>query len=989
MTGKYDLNTKKPIAFWNRELSISPRDFFGSLGKAAISCAVFDGKGVAENLLDAAKDIAPQDSPAHAAWLLIYKSLQQSLSELFKEYEEFFPEEKIDEKIQEGLAADLEAALDDIEVGFDASFFDKPHQLALLEEIKKPLIKWLSALGMSEAQAIALHLRLKGRFVLALHQQWLAAPHEYACIEKALNSPFVKATKAQRDWMQYSAWLQEQSNERMFAEAFGLSQVYVPLRAYYDEKKEKSDAKLDGVGRQGISAVSRIVVDLHAEVEAWVRDFDSAPAVRIISGGPGSGKSSFGKMFAAFVAREIEEVPVIFVPLHHFDPSDDLISAMAQFVKEDRFLTGSPLDASEGKERLLIIFDGLDELSMQGKAAAETALFFVDEVINKIDKFNAQGSRRQVLITGRDSAVQSATNRLREKRQILNVLPYFISDDEAKNYVDERKLLAEDQRNLWWKNYGVAKGLSYDALPDELGIKRLTPITREPLLNYLVALSYERKKIKFSDQTTLNAIYKDLLHAVHERQWDHGCHEGSKHLDINQFIRVLEEIALAVWHGDGRTATVDQILKRFKSSNLTRYLEAFQEGVKKGVSRLLTAFYFRQSDQLQVGEKTFEFTHKSFGEYLTARRIVRSIKQVHTELMRHDEDPDSGFDEREALKRWVELCGPTTMDDYVFRFLKDEVADSSAMIADWQNTFARLIGFAVRNGMPMEQTDVSKFKEMMRQSRNAEESLMIIHYACAVTTKRVLTINWGDNPAAFGEWISRLKGSRDYTMKRLIFRCLAYLNLSRCHLILQEFFLANLVGANLKGAALYRANLAGAILNGATLERANLEEANLVGGNLVGGNLERADLEGADLEGANLAGAILFEANFKRAKLGGANLERANLGRAILFEAILKRAKLEGANLERANLGGANLGGANLGEANLKGVNLIKADLKGANLGRANLGRANLVGANLEGANLAGANLGRANLIKANLEGANLEGAILEGAILEDANLEK
>ena len=344
-----------------------------------------------------------------------------------------FPAE-IDEQNQQGLAAKLEAALNVIEVGFDANFFDHPHKLALLDEIKAPLTQWLTALGMSEAQANALHLRLKERFVLSLHQQWLAAPQEYACIEDALNSPFITATKDQRSWMQYGAWLQEQPNERLFAEAFSLGQVFVPLRAYYGEKKEKSDEDLSDVGRQDTSNVNRIVVDLHTEVETWVRNFDSERAVRIISGGPGSGKSSFGKMFAAFVSREIEEVPVIFVPLHHFDPSDDLISAMEQCVKVERFLTGSPLDASEGKERLLIIFDGLDELSMQGKAAAETAQFFVDEVISKIDKFNGQGFRRQVLITGRDLAVQSASSRLRGERQILHVLPYFLSKEEATNH---------------------------------------------------------------------------------------------------------------------------------------------------------------------------------------------------------------------------------------------------------------------------------------------------------------------------------------------------------------------------------------------------------------------------------------------------------------------------------------------------------------------------------------------------------------------------
>jgi len=959
MSEKYDITIKKPVAFWNRKLSISPKDFFGALSKAAISGAVLDSKGVAENVLDAVKGIAPKELPAYAAWLLIYKSLQQSLSELIIEYKGFFSAE-IDEQIQQRLAAELEKELNSIEVSFDAGFFNYPDKLALLEEIKEPLTQWLVALGMLEVQANAFHLGLKKRFVRALHQQWLATPNEYACIEEALNSPFVKATIAQRSQMQYRTWLQELANERMFDEAFSLDQVFVPLRAYYKEKEKKSDQNPDEVVRRGALEVNRIVVDLHTEVETWARNFDPEHAVRIICGGPGSGKSSFGKMFAAFVAREIEEITIIFIPLHHFDPSDDLVSAVEQFVKEERFLTGSPLDISEGEERLLIIFDGLDELSMQGKAAAETAQYFVDEVITKIDKFNRYRLKRQVLITGRDLAVQSASNRLRGDQQILHVLPYFVSKKEIieGNYIDKDNLLEKDQRNLWWKNYGIAKGIPYKGLPDELSIDRLTPITREPLLNYLVALSYERKKIEFTDQTTLNTIYEDLLHAVHKRQWDYGRHKGAKDLNINEFTRVLEEIALAVWQGDGRTATVNQIYESCQSSNLTRYFEAFQEGAKKGVSRLLTAFYFRQSDLISEGNKTFEFTHKSFAEYLIARRIVRSIKQLHRQLMSDDEDFGSGFNERDVLKRWAELCGPMTMDEYVFRFLCDEVAAYPDELEKWQKTFSRLIGFAVRNGMPMEQIGASSFKEMMWESRNAEESLMVVHYACAVKTKKVVVISWGETNAAFGEWIKRLQGQRTGPSNRLILECLALLDLRDCSLGIGDFYRANLEGANLEGAR---------------LEEANLEEANLKRANLKRASL--TDLRQRGRFSDLMLSALMFP-------LG------ASLGAYLGTSLGTSLAVSQGANLEGANLEGANLEEAILVRACLEGANLKGARLKGARLERANLKRANLEGANLEGANLEGANLKGTRLERANLEGANLEGARLEGANLEGARLE-
>lgn len=622
MTQSHDITIRKPISLWKRELSFSFKDIFYPLGKAAISGVVLDSKGVMENVFEALKGIAPQDKPAQAAWVLIIKSLSQSLAELTEEYKDFFPEEIEDSKITK-LTAALENDLDTIEAGLDADFFDNPHKLALLEDIKPSLVTWLTGLGMTEPQAIALHLRLKSHFALSLHKQWLLDPQEYACIGKAVNSPFLNANKSERAWIQYREWLQEKANERMFAEAFSLSQVYVPLRGYYEIKKTQGN---DDIEKHNNEKKERIVVDLHSEMESWLINFNPDNALRVISGGPGSGKSSFAKMFAAYVSREKKEINVIFIPLHQFDPSEDLYTALDLFIKEDRFLDTNPL--SEKKERLFFIFDGLDELSMQGRAAAETARFFVDEVRSKINKYNGQKFQYQALITGRDVAIQSASGYLREQGQILRVLPYYVSDEEAEEYTDENNLLKEDQRNQWWQNYGAAKNLLYKGLPNELNTDNLTPITKEPLLNYLVALSLEHG-VEFSDKTTLNEIYNELLEAVHKRQWDHGTHKGTQHLSIDQFTRVLEEIALCVWHGDGRTATVKQIYNQCHNSKLTCLLEEFQEGAEKGVSRLLTAFYFRQSDKMQEGEKTFEFTHKSFGEYLTAKRIVRTVSLLH------------------------------------------------------------------------------------------------------------------------------------------------------------------------------------------------------------------------------------------------------------------------------------------------------------------------------------------------------------------------
>jgi len=96
------------------------------------------------------------------------------------------------------------------------------------------------------------------------------------------------------------------------------------------------------------------------------------------------------------------------------------------------------------------------------------------------------------------------------------------------------------------------------------------------LLNYLVALSLTRDKLDFSKDINLNVIYADLLAAVHERGYEkHRSHGPIRHMKPEEFYRVLEEVGLAAWHGDGRTTTVGEIEGHCRASGLGALLDVF------------------------------------------------------------------------------------------------------------------------------------------------------------------------------------------------------------------------------------------------------------------------------------------------------------------------------------------------------------------------------------------------------------------------------
>ena len=690
-------------------------------------------------------------------------------------------------------------------------------------------------------------------------------------------------------------------------------------------------------------------------------------------------------MFAAAQAERIRvtgggtPLRVLFVPLHRFDFLGELVDAVGAFVETTGILPHNPLASASRESRLLLVFDGLDELSMQGQIATEVAQQFVREVQKKVSQLNYTKTCVQAILSGREMVVQASRSEFRKPQQILHLLPYFVTESECQDkqqpFVDPEQLLAADRRQDWWQRYGRTTGREYGGLPEALARKSLIEITAQPLLNYLVALSFARGKLDFAKTHNLNAIYADLIEGVYDRGWAQAQHPSLQGIELEDFVRILEEVALAIWHRDGRTASLKAIEERCSRSGLADLLAAFQVGAKQGITRLLTAFYFRQSS-VAAGEKTFEFTHKSFGEYLTARRIVREIDLIDEELARHRRDRDRGWDDSRALERWARLCGPTTIDQYRLQFIGAELELwPIARVAQCQQTIRHLIEVVLHSSMPMEKLPLT-FHQAVCQSCNAETALLAVLNACARVTKIVSTVAW-PNPEALSNWLAKLVGQRPSSYKTsLVFKCLSYLNLQHCCLIVKDF-----IQANLRYADLRYAKLCDAVLNYADLSKANLRYADLRYAKLSKAVLSKAVLIEANLRYAVLRNAVLRNANFRNADLSSANLSSANLGSANLSSANLSNAILIEANLSSANLSNTILIEAVLNNTNLSNTNLSSAVLIEANLSFADLSFAVLVEANCRDADLSFTDLSSADLSGANLSGADLSGTNLYSSI--------
>lgn len=909
------LKVKKPVPVLFKPVKADFKDLFKALAKGVGHTATGKWVELGADAVEALAALGLTTEPGELAFLLIRRSLTAAVFDLVGDSAS---------QLSDTTAADAEALIDNLDLSIEAKdmsvdqkFLDRPGDLPIVESFKKLLSDWLKGLGIEDSAADAIADRLPTYFVYALNQEWRRNSKSYDPLLKALNTPFTRAGDREWAWVQYSAMLERRIQEPVFDEPFSLSQIFVPLSAYYSKETPRTEMEVDSL-RDQRQKRRQVVIDLQKELEDWVDGTGSQDTIRVISGGPGSGKSSFARVFASGVAQSQSKIKVLFVPLHLIDASKDLVEEVGRFVRDEGVLGSNPLDPESHEPNLLVIFDGLDELASQGKAAADIARGFVREVEKTVERRNQQVIRLRVLLSGRELVVQENESEFRRPRQILNLLPYFtpllaeykndVVVHDGIEYEDPAKLLQRDSRQEWWKNYGVLTGKHFESLPKELNRDDLTEITAQPLLNYLVALSFTRDKLDFSKDINLNSIYEDLVTAVHERGYEKRRAYGPiRHMTLDQFSRVLEEIGLAAWHGDGRTTTVSEIEEHCKASGLARMLDDFQEGAKAGVTRLLAAFFFRQYGRRASGDPTFVFTHKSFGEYLAARRVVRAIEKVSRELEDRASNPDEGWDERDALKHWAQICGPSAMTGYLHTFLLNEVRlRSHTELEQWQEQLTRLFNFILRHAMPMEQLQIATFREAMYQSGNAEEALLVALNVCAQTTGRRSIIEQPE-PITFGTWLMRIEGQSDGT-GRLARRSLSFLTLPGVHLFSNDLARASLVSSDLEGI-----------------------EADFV------------CAPSADLSSANLKNALLMFAYVYNSNLSNTNFERA-----ILMEAYMYEVNLEGANLRDANLEGANLTKANLTKANLTGANLTDANLTGANLTDANLTDANLEGTNLK-----------------------------------------
>jgi uncharacterized protein YjbI with pentapeptide repeats len=863
---KNDISIAKPKSIWHKEVKINFKPLFLALGKATAHTASlkFDELGV--DAAEAFASLGLDTAPNELAFVLIQRSLFDAMLTLTNESMSHIEQESNNVQL---LSAEIEIALNGLELKFDSDFFKEPGKLKLLEKVESIYAQWLCDSGMSPKNSKVVASRLRSYFVFSIANEWRKNSSKYSALIDSASSPFASAEEYERGWQTYFACLHRRIDENVFDEPFSLAQIYVPLNAFYVEQtkdKSKSVGAFFQVNRQ-------VVVNLEDELRIWLQSASKADAVRVLSGGPGSGKSSFTKILCSKLANEGNTKP-IYIPLHLIDPTRDVVLEVEKFVREEGLLGFNPLDPERKEEKILLVFDGLDELASQGKVAAQVTRDFVQAVERMVERRNLGQQPIHVLFSGRELVIQENETEFRRPKQILSLLPYFTPARERDEFEDPSKILNRDYRNDWWISYGRLTGADYLNMPTELSVKEIDEITSQPLLNYLVALSYNRGKLNFDKQLNLNSVYADLVGAVHERGYEKTrTYRPISHIKSKDFVRVLEEIGLAAWHGsDGRSTSVRDIMIHCQQGGLESLLATFTEGAKEGVTKLLAAFFFRRNGESAGDDAAFVFTHKSFGEYLTSARLTRGIERIVMERHRRHNSPDDGFDTTEALVHWGRLAGAAPITEYIQTFFEREIEQrSKEQVEEWHTELLELVSVVVDKHMPVEKMGILSYSKSYRNDVNASVALFIALNACSKVCGRQAKIKF-KSETSFGTFLRRVCPQRLGPANPPILNALSYLDITG-----QCLDMADLYGVDLKHTVWNKSKVNYGNFGGRGISNAEFNGAVLSGSRFQGTSLNFITFENAQMNEVNIGYSHCRETSFKNARLSDVNFTHATL----------------------------------------------------------------------------------------------------------------
>jgi len=734
----------------------------------------------------------------------------------------------------------------------------------------------------------------------------------YASIVEVFFGPSGELLRINEAWLRHGVWIRNSfTKQPIFSpdsdETLPLSRIYLPLRCFWEVEEEMST----GDGETYVD-VHRHIASLHETVHDWLNVDARIDPLRIITGGPGSGKSSFAKAFATEIL-DIGEYNVIFLQLQHMRVFSDLFDGIGQYTKHmnnaaspegNPGFSDNPLAwRTTSTKPYLLIFDGLDELSHVDNVAKELSRKFLLSVNFLLGQLNSSGTHTKALVLGRDNACQDAMIEANiGLGKLLNVAPIHpLTEETVRHYEstdetlhDPEGLMVEDQRLTYWYRWQAVKGLHHVPVPEAVTNKEFGELNSEPLLLHLLLISdYSGSNWRVA-AANKNLIYQDIFQKIFDRNKRKENFLSVK-LTYVDFTALLECLGLASWRGNGRTG----------GSNNFSELRKLHLRQEKRFGKLEAAELKNVAMQIHtrrgsLDEEGFEFIHKSFGEYLAGKGLFYAGQKLAERLMGEFEPEDVALD-------WVKLIYEAQITKPVLQFLMNEAklwAEGRDMeeILSIKDQLETMSSWCLQLGMPVHRLEGRyDFCELSELQINAETALFCVLSAvcqCLPPPKKhepeLLKRILSEQPRQHIS-IEGMSRNPEYSLQLDTSR----INLSWPSSNAPNEFISKMSKRHGALGALGRMNFSNIKLHGAQLGGANLAEAEFA----------FSDIHGVSFPGANLSDATFFGSTIYTCNFVGAKLQDTNLAEAVVAISNLRGARFIASDVENTDFNTCDFGG--------------------------------------------------------------------------------
>jgi hypothetical protein len=495
-------------------------------------------------------------------------------------------------------------------------------------EVELPLFgaydRWVSAVlpayGVSDSQVISLVQEVSNtariRLKIFLTQQtsdsawmrdYLALSHQehatrvlttLAAVATSLSEwtsrdPAMIKQRYQDAWIGYRQFLVNLPDQRdsMFAETFGVRKVFVAPQGEYRVI--------------GASAKTYLVNNVPRLLGALLSERLPAGELRILCGGPGSGKSTVCRMLASELAKD-EAMHPIFLRLRRMKEGADVAAFVEDSLRKEGLI--DRLSDLRDLPNLVLILDGFDELVMASRARLR---HFFNVLREELTTGPLRAAR--TIVSGRDTLFPNGDG-LPIGAHVLTLAPF-----DAPRV----KAWAKKWRGLH-KN-GPGSNFTPESLMPDDQIESATPLQHLaswPLTLHLLARAHTKGTLNLGlkkDQDIEKAfLYRSIMADTAQRQTTQT--EGQGRFDHSAMQRFLRLLAWEMYSRETDSLDFDDVIP---------LIQQFYPGATETEATEVTDVAIVNAPELTKGEQTgCEFVHKSFSEYLVGEHIAETVERA-------------------------------------------------------------------------------------------------------------------------------------------------------------------------------------------------------------------------------------------------------------------------------------------------------------------------------------------------------------------------